>query len=71
MALIQGRRVSSGGAPRTGGPPPVARYAAQAMWPGITAGYAARCWGCTWAMRNGVYEVKFRHSMCWVHRRTA
>jgi DNA (cytosine-5)-methyltransferase 1 len=40
------------------------------MWPGITAGCDARC-SCTWAMRGGVYQVKYRNAMRGPTRRPA
>lgn len=35
-----------------------------AMWPGITRGFDANCDGCTWAMKDGVYQVKLRSQFC-------
>lgn len=32
-------------------------------WPGFTAGNDARCL-CTWALKNGVYQVKHAHADC-------
>jgi hypothetical protein len=54
------------GGPATGGPPGGVRYAVQAAWPGIEWGFDARC-SCTWVMRDGVYQVKFRDAMCVNH----
>lgn len=34
------------------------------LWPGITWGFDARCTTCTWAMLNGVYQVKVREALC-------
>lgn len=34
------------------------------LWPGITTGFDARCWGCTWAPLDGVYQVKVRCYDC-------
>jgi hypothetical protein len=50
---------SHGIGPRQGMPP----------WPGITTGHDARC-DCTWAPRDGVYQVKYQSAGCVVHLRT-
>lgn len=36
----------------------------RAAWTGITA---PDCHLCTWAVRNGIREVKYRSSACLVH----
>lgn len=36
------------------------------MWPGITAGFDARC-QCTWAAKEGIYQVKIRNVCCATH----
>jgi len=67
MAAIPATHVPAG-APAAGGPPPAIRYATQTAWPGITGPLDARCWACTWAMRDGVYQVKYVSDACAVHR---
>lgn len=59
---LQATRTPAGGR-ASGGPPPAVRYAAQPIWPGITTGYNALCL-CTWAMFQGVYQVKYASAMC-------
>lgn len=53
------------GLPAAGGPPQAARHQAPPLWPGITTGCNALC-SCTWAMRNGTYQVKVTNAMCTV-----
>lgn len=71
MAVIRATRTPDGGPPSRGGPVPSVRYAANPTWPGITGPFDARCWGCTWAMHNGVYQVKYVSAMCAVHSRAS
>lgn len=66
--MIKATRLPASPARRAGGPEAV-RYDVQAAWPGITAGFDARC-QCTWAMRAGTYQVKHRNAMCPSHPRT-
>jgi hypothetical protein len=54
------------GLPPSGGPQNSVRYAVQAAWPGIEWGFDAR-YSCTWVMKDGVYQVKFRDAMCVNH----
>lgn len=37
------------------------------MWPGITTGFDGNCHGCTWALKDGVYQVKVRSVFCENH----
>lgn len=34
------------------------------MWPGITHGFDGNCDGCTWALKDGRYQVKLRSQFC-------
>lgn len=63
---IKATRTPGGMPPARGGPPPAVRYAANPMWPGL-ATRTALC-SCTRAMKDGVYQVKFRDVMCEEHR---
>jgi hypothetical protein len=65
MSALRATRTPEGG-PAAGGPQNSVRYAVQAAWPGISTGWDARC-SCTWVMRDGVYQVKFRDAMCVNH----
>lgn len=72
MARIRATRVPAGSPPRTGtGPPPAIRYAANPAWPGITEPHDARCWACTWGVKDGTYQVKYLSAACGVHRRAS
>lgn len=55
--------------------PPPARRPPEASSPpsatrrrphGRASGWDARCWGCTWAVKDGVYQVKHLSAMCTV-----
>lgn len=65
MAVIRATHTPDGSPGRTGGPPPAVRYAAGPMWPGLIT-RTALC-SCTRAMKDGVYQVKFRDVMCVEH----
>jgi len=43
--------------------PPAVRYDTAAPWPGITTG-RMECYLCTWAVRDGVYQVKYLNAAC-------
>lgn len=34
------------------------------MWPGIFRGFDANCDGCTWATKDGTYQIKLRSQFC-------
>ena len=67
MTAIRATRAPAGVRGRPMGPPTV-RYDTQAAWPGIDWGFNARCATCTWAYRNGIYQIKYLDVMCMVHR---
>ena len=70
MTAVKGTRTPDGERRGHSGPPPVARYPALRIWPGITAGWNARC-SCCWAPHDGTYQVKYADPACGVyqHRR--